>query len=69
LCYSTTVKTYLRHAIFYDCSEIAIGNAKIKKDKIGDQKNLFANFIFLVVVNNIRDAFGVNHFTPLILCQ
>jgi len=34
-----------------------------KKDKIGDQKNLLANFIFLVVVNNIRDAFGANHFT------
>jgi len=26
--YSTTAKTYLRHAIFYDCSEIAIDNAK-----------------------------------------
>jgi len=34
-----------------------------KKDKIGDQKNLLANFIFLkVVVSNIH-AFGVNHFT------
>jgi len=29
-----------------------------KKDKIGDQKNLFANFIFLkVVVSNIRVCF------------
>jgi len=36
-----------------------------KKDKMGDQKNLLANFIFLkVVVNNIRDAFGANYFTP-----
>jgi len=26
--YSTTTKTYLRHAIVYDGSEIAIGNAK-----------------------------------------
>jgi len=26
--YSTTAKTYLRHVIFYDCSEIAIDNAK-----------------------------------------
>jgi len=35
-----------------------------KKDKIGDQNNLLANFIFLkVVVNNICDAFGANHFT------
>jgi len=35
-----------------------------KKDKIRDQKNLLANFIFLkVVVNDIRDAFGANHFT------
>jgi len=24
----TQVKIYLRHTIFYDCSEIAIGNAK-----------------------------------------
>jgi len=36
-----------------------------KKDKIGDQKNLLANFIFLkIVVNNIRDAFDTNYFTP-----
>jgi len=36
-----------------------------KKDKIGDQKNLLANFMFLkVVVSNIRDVFGANHFTP-----
>jgi len=36
-----------------------------KKDKIGDQKNLLANFIFLkVVVNNLRDTFNTNHFTP-----
>jgi len=63
--YSITAKTYLRHAIFYECSEIAIGNTKTnKKDKIGDQKNLLANFIFLKVVSNIRDAFGANHFTP-----
>jgi len=27
-----------------------------KKDKIEDQKNLLANFIFLKVVNNIRVA-------------
>jgi len=26
--YLTTAKTYLRYAIFYDCSTIAIGNAK-----------------------------------------
>jgi len=26
--YSTTAKTYLRHAIFYNCSEIAIDNVK-----------------------------------------
>jgi len=26
--YLTIIKTYLRHIIFYDCSEIAIGNAK-----------------------------------------
>jgi len=36
-----------------------------KKDKIGDQKNLLTNFIFLkVVVSNIRDVFGANYFTP-----
>jgi len=29
-----------------------------EKDKIGDQKNLLVNFIFLKVVSNIRDAFG-----------
>jgi len=35
-----------------------------KKDKIGDQKNSLANFIFLkVVVSNIHDAFGINYFT------
>jgi len=34
-----------------------------KKDEIGDQKNLLANFIFLKVVSNIRDVFGANHFT------
>jgi len=35
-----------------------------KKDKIGDQKNLLANFIFLkIVVNNIHNAFGTNHCT------
>jgi len=35
-----------------------------KRDKIKDQKNLLANFIFLKdVVNNIRDAFGTNHCT------
>jgi len=26
--YLITAKIYLRHAIFYDCSEIAIGNTK-----------------------------------------
>jgi len=26
--YLTTAKTYLRYIIFYDCSEIAIGNTK-----------------------------------------
>jgi len=26
--YSITAKTYLRYAIFYNCSEIMIGNAK-----------------------------------------
>jgi len=30
-----------------------------KKDKIGDQKNLLVNFIFLKVVNNIRGASGI----------
>jgi len=35
-----------------------------KEDKIGDQKSLLANFIFLKVVSNIRDAFGVNYFIP-----
>jgi len=35
-----------------------------KKDKIEDQKNFFANFIFFkVVVSNIHVAFGANHFT------
>jgi len=34
-----------------------------KKDKIGDQKNLLANFIFLKVISNIRDVFDANHFT------
>jgi len=35
--YSTIVKTYLRHAIFYDCSEIAISMSKTKKkNKIGE---------------------------------
>jgi len=34
--YLITAKTYLRHAIFYDCSEIAIGKwpKTNKKDKI-----------------------------------
>jgi len=36
-----------------------------KKNKMGDQKNLFTNFIFLkVFISNIRNAFGANHFTP-----
>jgi len=36
-----------------------------KKNKIGDQKSLLVNFIFLkIVVINIRDAFDANHFTP-----
>jgi len=34
-----------------------------KKDKIGDQKNLLASFIFLkIAASNICDAFGTNHF-------
>jgi len=34
-----------------------------RKVKIGDQKNLLANFIFLkVVVSNIRDAFDCKPF-------
>jgi len=38
-----------------------------KKNKIGDQKKLLVNFIFLkVVVSNICDAFGANHFTSYI---
>jgi len=38
---------------------------KKKNNKIGDQKSLLANFIFLkVVVINIRDAFDTNYFTP-----
>jgi len=32
-----------------------------KKDKIENQKNLFANFIFLEVV--VTCVFGTNHFT------
>jgi len=48
---------------FYDCSEIAV-MPKTKKNKIRDQKSLFANFIFLkVVASNIREAFGANNFT------
>jgi len=40
---------------------------KITKKKV-DQKNLLANFIFLkVVISNIRDAFGANHYIKLIL--
>jgi len=36
-----------------------------KKDKIENQKNLLVNFIFLkIVVSNICDVFGTNHFTP-----
>jgi len=31
--YSILVKTYLKHVIFYDCSEIAIDNAKSNKKK------------------------------------
>jgi len=35
-----------------------------KRQNRKNQKNLFANLIFLkIVVNNIRDAFGANHFT------
>jgi len=33
-----------------------------KKNKIGDQKNLLTNYIFLKVVNNIRNTFNANHF-------
>jgi len=34
-----------------------------KKDKIGNQKNLLVNFIFLkVVVSNICDVFGTKPF-------
>jgi len=33
-----------------------------KKDKIEDQKNLFANFIFLKVVNNVRVCFWRKRF-------
>jgi len=34
-----------------------------EKDKIRDQKNLLANFIFLkVVVSNIHNASGANYF-------
>jgi len=33
------------------------------KKKIGDQKSLLVNFIFLKVVSNIRIVFGANHFT------
>jgi len=38
-----------------------------KKNKIGDQKSLLANFIFLKVISNIRDTFGANHFTSQII--
>jgi len=35
-----------------------------KTNKIRNRKNLLANLIFLkVVVSDIRDAFGANHFT------
>jgi len=37
-----------------------------KKDKIGDQKNLLINLIFLKFVVCIRDAFGANYFIPQI---
>jgi len=48
-------------------STIAVKCQKLrkKKKKIGDKKNLFANFIFLkVVASNIHDAFDANHFMP-----
>jgi len=39
--------------------------SKINKKKTSDQKNLLMNFIFLkVVISNIRNVFGANHFTP-----
>jgi len=35
-----------------------------KKKQNRRSEKLLANFIFLKVVSNIRDAFGANHFTP-----
>jgi len=36
--HSTIAKTYLRIAIFYGCSKIAIGNAKKKKQNRRSEK-------------------------------
>jgi len=64
--YLITTKTYLRHAFFTIAVKLRLVLSKTnKKDKIGDQKNVFANFIFLnVVISNIHNAFGANHFIP-----
>ena len=54
-----------RHVIFCENRDIAINNVKDSSDnKIGDKKNLLTNFIFLkIVINNIYNACGANHFT------
>jgi len=66
--YSTTAKTYLT---FSTIAKIAIGCQKLtKKDKIEDQKNLLANFIFLkVVVIYAMLLAGIILHHKLILCQ
>jgi len=54
----------IRHAFFYNCSEIAIRNAKKQKRQNRRSKKFTCYFIILkVVVNNKRDAFGAYQFT------
>jgi len=41
--------------------------ANLSDNTIGDKKNLLTNFIFLkIVINNIYNACGANHFTQQI---
>jgi len=44
--YSTTAKIYLRHAFFTIAVKLRLVPKINKIDKIEDQKNLLANFIF-----------------------
>jgi len=46
--YSTTAKTYLRHAIFYDCSEIAIGSQKLTKKKQNRRSEKFNRQLYFI---------------------